>query len=137
MDESTQSQNRRSRRSNVLMAAAIETDNGLANVTLRNLSADGALIEGDGIPEKGAPVVFRKKDLVISGHIAWVNERRAGISFDAKLEPETVLRHIPEPRHRIEHQFKRPGLTSSHLTAEERRWCETFIWDGPLPSLQH
>lgn len=136
MDESTQTQNRRSRRSNVLMAAAIETENGLAKVTLRNLSADGALIEGDGIPQTGAPVVFRKKDLVISGNIAWVNERRAGISFDAKLEPETVLRHIPAPRHRIEHQFKRPGLTS-RLTPEERRWCETFIWDAPLPSVQH
>jgi hypothetical protein len=136
MDESTNTQNRRSRRSNVLMAAAIETENGLANVMLRNLSADGALIEGDGIPYEGAPVVFRKKDLVISGHIAWVNERRAGIAFDAKLEPETVMRHIPAPRHRIEQQFKRPGLTSQHLTAEERRWCETFIWDGPLPSYQ-
>ena len=136
MDESTQTQNRRSRRSNVLMAAAIETDTGLANVTLRNLSADGALIEGSGIPAEGAAVVFRKKDLVISGHIAWVNDRRAGISFDAKLEPEAVMRHIPAPRHRIEHQFKRPGLTTSHLTTEERRWCETFIWNGPLPSLQ-
>ena len=137
MDESSQTQNRRSRRSNVLMAAAIETENGLANVTLRNLSADGALIEGDGIPPAASPVVFRKKDLVISGHIAWVNERRAGISFDAKLEPETVLRHVPAPQHRIEQQFKRPGLTSSHLSVEERWWCETFIWDGPLPSVSN
>jgi len=62
--------------------------------------------------------------------------KKAGIAFDAKLEPETVMRHIPAPRHRIEQQFKRPGLTSQHLTAEERRWCETFIWDGPLPSYQ-
>ena len=137
MYESSQTQNRRSRRSNVLMAAAIETENGLANVTLRNLSADGALIEGNGIPAAESPVVFRKKDLVISGRIAWVNERRAGIAFDAKLEPETVLRHIPAPQHRIEQQFKRPGLTTSYLTAEERHWCETFIWDGPLPTLSN
>ena len=135
MDESIQAQNRRSRRSNVLMAAAIETESGQSGVTLRNLSADGALIEGDGIPPADSQVVFRKKDLVISGRIAWVNERRAGIAFDAKLEPETVLRHIPSPRHRIEQQFKRPGFRSP-LTDEERRWCATFIWDGPLPSLE-
>jgi len=136
MDESSMAQNRRSRRSNVLMAASIETPNGLANVTLRNLSADGALVEGDGIPESDCPVVFRKNDLVISGRIAWVNERRAGIAFDAKLEPETILRHIPSPKHRLEPRVRRPGLTTHALTESERRWCQTFIWDGPLPSVE-
>jgi hypothetical protein len=136
MDESSMTQNRRSRRSNVLMAAAIETHHGSANVTLRNLSADGALVEGSGIPLAGEPVVFRKKDLVISGRVAWVNERRAGISFDAKLEPETVLRHIPAPQHRLEQRMKRPGFSRHVLSESERRWCETFIWDGPLPSLE-
>ena len=135
MDESSMAQNRRSRRSNVLMAACIETANGLADVTLRNLSADGALVEGDGIPEADSPVVFRKKDLVISGRIAWVNDRRAGISFDAKLDPETILRHIPSPKDRIEATVKRPGFRQI-LTDTERRWCETFIWDGPLPSVE-
>ena len=132
MDESSISQNRRSRRSNVLMAAALETATGLANVTLRNLSADGALIEGDGLPEQGYAVIFRKKDLVISGRIAWVNGRRAGIAFDMKLDPETVLRHVPAPKHRIDRQFKRPGFSTS-LTEQERRWCETVLWGAPLP----
>lgn len=135
MDESSVTQNRRSRRSNVLMAAAIETATGPAKVTLRNLSAEGALIDGDDIPPAGEAIVFRKKDLVISGRIAWVNARRAGIAFDAKLDPETVLRHVPLPRHRIERQHKRPGFAPIALTEQEQRWCETFIWDGPLPSL--
>ena len=129
MDESSITQNRRSRRSNLLMAAALETAAGLVDVTLRNLSAEGALVEGDNIPETGEPVVFRKKDLVISGQVAWVNERRAGIAFDAKLEPETVLRHVPSPRNRIAQQFKRPRLSGSPLSPAEQRWCESFIWD--------
>jgi hypothetical protein len=136
MDESSITQNRRSRRSQVLMAAGIETAGGLVDVTLRNLSSDGALVEGVHLPEPGSPVVFHKNDLVISGRVAWVNERRAGIAFDTKLQPETVLRHIPSPKHRIEPSFKRPGLTSGTLSPEERHWCETFIWDRPLPSLQ-
>ena len=130
------SQNRRSRRSNVLMAASLQTASGIADVKLRNLSAEGALVEGDGIPEPGELLVFRKNELTVSGRIAWVSERRAGIAFDAKLQPETVLRHIPSPKHRIEPSFKRPGVTSRTLSPEERRWCETFIWDQPLPSLE-
>lgn len=135
MDESSMSQNRRSRRSNVLMAATLESATGTAKVTLRNLSADGALVEGDRIPAAGSDLVFRKKDLAVGGKIAWVSDRRAGIAFDAKLEPETVLRHIPSPRHRIEPSFKRPRL-SERLSEAERRWCETFIWDRPLPSVE-
>lgn len=136
MDEGSLSQNRRSRRSNVLMAACLETASGSANVTLRNLSAEGALVEGDRIPAPGEQLVFRKNELAVSGKVAWVTERRAGIAFDAKLRPETVLRHIPAPKHRIEPSFKRPGLTSGVLSPEERRWCETFIWDRPLPSME-
>jgi hypothetical protein len=135
MDESSMSQSRRSQRSNVLMAATLETATGTAKVTLRNLSADGALVEGDRIPEEGSALVFRKNDLAVGGKVAWVSERRAGISFDTKLEPETVLRHIPSPRHRIEPSFKRPALTG-RMSEEERRWCETFLWDRPLPSVE-
>ncbi len=136
MDEGSKSQNRRSRRSNVLMAASLETASGTAKVTLRNLSAEGALVEGERIPGAGEQLVFRKNDLAVSGRIAWVSDRRAGIAFDAKLQPDTVLRHIPSPRHRIESSFKRPRLSSRGLSPEERRWCETFLWAGPLPSLE-
>lgn len=133
MDESSMRQNRRSRRSNVLLAASLETATGTTKVTLRNLSSEGALVEGDRIPEAGEQLIFRKNDLAVRGKVAWVTERRAGIAFDAKLQPETVLRHIPAPRHRAELNFKRPRLSSPPLSAEERRWCEAFIWDRSLP----
>jgi hypothetical protein len=135
MDESSMTQNRRTRRSNVLMAATLESAAGTAKVTLRNLSAEGALVEGDRIPEQGSTLVFHKKDLAVAGKIAWVSDRRAGIAFDTQLAPETVLRHIPAPKHRMEPSFKRPGFTE-RLSDAERRWCESFIWDRPLPSVQ-
>jgi hypothetical protein len=136
MDESSTAQNRRSRRSKLLMAATVETVSGTVGVTLRDLSAEGALVEGDGISEPGSLVVFRKKELSVSGRVAWVNERRAGIAFDAKLQPETVLRHVPAPRHRVDPVFKRPRLASHALTAEEKHWCQTLIWGPPLPSVE-
>jgi hypothetical protein len=136
MDESSNTQNRKSRRSNLLMAATIETSEGSIGVTLRNLSSEGALVEGDGMTGPGSQVVFRKNELCVSGRIAWVNDRRAGIAFDAKLRPETVLRHIPVPRLRIEPRVKRPPLSSHTLSPEEQRWCETLVWGRPISTIE-
>ena len=135
MDESSITQNRRARRSNLLMAATIESDDRSFSVTLRNLSATGALIEAKENLTAGSSVVFRKKDLQVRGTIAWVSDRRAGIAFETALDPQTVLRHIPAPRHRIEPSFKRPGLATVEMTPQERRWFETFVSTAPLPSI--
>ena len=44
--------NRRSRRSPVLLAASIEVGGTSLKVKLRNLSEEGALIEGERLPEE-------------------------------------------------------------------------------------
>ena len=54
MDESGTTQNRRSRRSQLLMTATLEISGRAVKVKLRNLSADGARIEGDHLPIEGA-----------------------------------------------------------------------------------
>jgi hypothetical protein len=134
MDESSITQNRRSRRSNLLMAASLEHSGGATSVTLRNLSAEGALIEGDHGLAVGTPITFRKKELAVTGRIAWTADRRAGIAFDMALDPETVLRHVPAPKAQSETICKRPGF-HGQMTPEERRFAQT-VWDRPLPSIQ-
>ena len=47
MDESSMMQNRRSRRSPVLLAATVDVGGKPVAVKLRNLSEEGALIEGE------------------------------------------------------------------------------------------
>jgi hypothetical protein len=126
MDQSSNSQNRKTRRSNVLMAASLELSGTSLPVKLRNLSAEGALVEGDKLPVEGASILFRKGDLSVPGHIAWAKTRHAGISFSRKLEPEQVLRHIPAPKARVKPDFRRPGLKSS-LSEEERRYGEQWL----------
>lgn len=135
MDESSNSQNRRSRRSNVLMAASIEAAGSSMPVRLRNLSAEGALIEGEDLPIEGTNVLFRKNELAASGQVAWVKGRRAGVAFNTKLDPETVLRHVPQPRPRAKTSFKRPGLGARELSPEERRFAETWVVSGPITPL--
>lgn len=127
MDESSNTQNRRSRRSNVLLSASIEFSGTALPVKLRNLSTEGALIEGDNLPVEGSEVVFRKAELSVAGRIAWVEGKRAGLAFPEKLAPEAVLRHIPAPRARVKPDFRRPGLSSQPLSKGELRFGEDFL----------
>jgi len=105
MDESGISYDRRSPRLHVWMAATLEHGGGVIPVTLRNLSAEGALIEGDHGLAPGDFIVFRRQELAASGRIAWADGRRAGITFDTALTPEIVLRHVPTRRTRPDARY--------------------------------
>jgi len=132
MDERGIIQNRRSQRANLWMAASLEHDGQVLPVTLRNLSADGALVEGDHGLQPGAQIVFCRQDLKAEGLIAWVADRRAGIAFAMSLDPETVLRQIPSPRPICELHHKRLGFRG-RLVEQERRIGES-LWHRPLPT---
>lgn len=132
MDQSNNPQNRKSRRSNVLMSASLELSGTSLPVKLRNLSADGALVEGDKLPVEGAEILFRKGDLAVAGRVAWAKTRHAGISFACKLDPEQVMRHIPTPRPHVKPDFRRPGLRSGSLSEQERQFGERWLWNSRL-----
>ncbi|HEU0309761.1 MAG TPA: PilZ domain-containing protein [Sphingomicrobium sp.] len=130
MDESSNSQNRKTRRSNVLMSASLELSGTSVPVKLRNLSAEGALVEADKLPIEGASVLFRKGDLSMPGRVAWVNGRQAGVNFAQNLNPDQLMRHIPTPRPRVAPDFRRTGLKGT-LTAQERQFGEAWVWRLP------
>lgn len=133
MDESIATQNRRSRRSNVLLTAALETEGEMLPVKLRNLSSEGALVEARQLPAAGKSIVFHRKELSVSGRVAWVNGSHAGVAFDRRLPADLVLRHVPSPRPRVKPDFRRPGLACREMSAEERRLVESWVWN-PGPS---
>ena len=135
MDESSCSQNRRSRRSNVLMAATVEFDGATVEAKLRNLSKEGALVEGAVLPAIGQEVKFRKGELLAWGTIAWRAGNRAGIAFAQPLDPESVLHHVPTPRPRIASEHRRPRLRGQELTPGERKIAEDWIFGTPLPKI--
>ncbi len=135
MDESETSQNRRTRRSNVLMTATLELSGVALPVKLRNLSAEGALVEGDTLPVDGAQLLFCKGDLRVSGQVAWTKGRRAGITFARLLEPKQLLHHVPVPRPRVKLDFRRPGLATRALTAQERKLAQDWVVIATVPPL--
>jgi hypothetical protein len=132
MDESSTTHNRRSRRSNVLLTATLEVQGEQLPVKLRNLSAEGALVEGKLLPAADTQIVFRRKELDVRGHIAWVSGNHAGVAFNRKLDPEQVLRHVPPPRPKMQIDFRRPGFNVRDFSPEQRRMIERWMWSpGP------
>jgi len=133
MDSSSPCQNRRSRRSQVLLAATLEVAGVGRAIKLRNLSAEGALVEGGDLPAESSQVRFIRNELSVPGRIVWVKGSFAGIAFDEMLQPDQVLRHVPAPRPKIQPKHWRPGFTQRHMTPEQRRLAESWVWS---PSTQ-
>jgi hypothetical protein len=133
MDQSSVAQNRKSRRSPVLLNATIEAGGLLLAVKLRNLSVEGALIEGAPLPPEGSETIFERNDMRLSGRIVWVQGKYAGIAFDTPLNREEVLRHIPDPSPKRQPpiEFRRPGFTCRPLSDYERRNLETWLATAP------
>ena len=129
MDQSSVAQNRKSGRSPVLLSAKVVVGGAEVPVILRNLSAEGALIEGAELPAEGAVTKFTRNDLSVVGRIVWVEGRYAGVAFDRRLEREEILRQVPQPRQRIESKFRRPGLASQPLSEADRQMIQ--MWATP------
>ena len=125
-------QNRRSRRSPVLLAASVEVDGVVMPVKLRNLSEEGALIEGESLPSEGTITFFERNDLRLKSRVVWVEGRYAGVAFARALKSEEVLRNVPKPRLRIDPDFRRPGLACRPLTADERKMVERWMTASPV-----
>lgn len=127
MDESSITQNRRSRRSPVLLTATIYVAAIPVTVKLRNLSEQGALIESDRLPPEGTETFFERKDMRLKSRIVWVQGKYAGVAFDTPLKREEVLRQIPAPKQKAQQDFRRPGLACRPLSAHERNMVESWL----------
>ena len=100
MDSSDNCQNRRSRRSQVLLTAELEHAGECLSVKLRNLSSEGALVESDKLPLEGTPVEFRRNELQAAGRpigvTLWWLEQTGRLRFEqGRLdEAEEKLRAV-------------------------------------------
>jgi hypothetical protein len=116
------------RRSNVLLTGTIEWHGKLLPVTLRNLSAEGALASGDQLPRAGSKIRFQRNELTADCTVMWVHAHHAGLKFNRPLPKSVVLKHRPEPpRPQVASSPARPGFSRRVLTEEEKRVLEE--WD--------
>ena len=134
MDQSSTNQNRRSRRSPVFLAATVEVAGVPQPVKLRNLSEEGALIEGEHLPLEGTTTFFQRNDLRLKSRVIWVLGTYAGVAFARPLRSDEVLRNVPQPRQRQDADFRRPGLACRPLSSYERRMLESWMTASPAGS---
>lgn len=134
MDESSVSHNRRSRRSPVFLTASIELGGAVHHVKLRNLSPEGALVEGAQALSEQSDVLFKRNDLSVAARIAWVQGKYAGIVFDYPLDPGEILRHVTrrEAKPVPPQLYARPALTRHALSHAERRWIADWMESSAL-----
>ena len=104
----------------------------MTSVKLRNLSEEGALVEGDQLPLEGSTTFFERNELRVKSRVAWVHGSFAGLAFARPLRKEEVLRNVPSPRPRLKADFRRPGLACRPLSPEERKLVERWMTESPV-----
>lgn len=134
MDESAFNSNRRHSRANVLLKATLEIPGASLTVVLRNLSQEGALVQGDQLPAIGQRVLFHRQGLSVPSRVAWCHSRLAGIEFDFPLFPRELLRHVPTSERKVPSPLgsRRPGLGANPLTDAERQLIEGWAGAGAI-----
>ena len=132
MDDPPAESNRRSARKPVLLAASIEVAGEAVPVKLRNLSEEGALLEGAPLPPSGTTVWFERGVLRLIGTIVWADGRYAGIRFARRLDAAEVLRHIATPKVQADQGHYRPAVTRHNLSPSEQRMIDE--WNRPPPA---
>lgn len=127
---------RRSVRSSVMLAATIEAGEACLQVRVVNLSANGALVQGEQLPGDDVPVTFRCGGLEVPGWMAWVRPPLGGINFDMKVNPNAALQSVRATHMVIRdtrpQDFRRPGFRGNQLTAEQRRIVENWAREQKL-----
>lgn len=111
-----------------MLTATLDQSGSSIDVILRNLSREGALVQGDELPDEGEKVLFHRQGLSVPGRVAWSRGRIAGIEFDFPLYPRELLRHIPQPNRPAKPASpgRRPGLAAKPLSAVERAMMEQW-----------
>jgi hypothetical protein len=72
----------RAPRKNLFLTATIRSGGVSAPVRIRNLSEKGAMVDGQALPEPGAPLILQRLEVEMRGVVAWRAEGRCGIQFE-------------------------------------------------------
>ena len=82
---------RATKRSRLLLTAQMESERGVSEVHLLNISAAGAKLDAEAPPARGERITLVHADLRVSGTVAWVEEHRFGMAFDAPIDQRFLI----------------------------------------------
>lgn len=84
-------------RSNVFLTATLVAGGMPRAVRVRNISAQGALIDGVSLPAQGIQVTLRRGDLSSEGEVAWQEGAQCGLRFRTEVTVADWVRRIGHP----------------------------------------
>ncbi|MCL6698295.1 PilZ domain-containing protein [Sphingomonas sp. NSE70-1] len=79
-------EHRHSSRTHLFVIATLCWNEGSTPAHIRNMSAKGALIEAAVLPQPGSLIVLKRGSLEVSGRVAWVSARQAGLAFGTLVD---------------------------------------------------
>lgn len=88
---------RRGPRYRLLLVARLFTTTGERIVKLRDISAAGAMIEGDRIPAPGTDILLQRGSLELFATIVWTKDGQAGLVFDQPLTEAELWLQVNAP----------------------------------------
>jgi hypothetical protein len=99
-------------------------------VRIRNISAGGVLVQGDGLPPTGTSLDFRRADLTVRAEVVWSEAKFAGLRFDNAMIQAGLLRSVPpHPPAPDPGDYRRPGFRPRRLSEAEQAWIRTLSRD--------
>jgi hypothetical protein len=81
----------------VFLAGALDYESKSVAVRIRNLSENGALVEGDELPPLGENVHLARARNSVGGKLVWQANGQGGINFDFQIDVESWVRGIGHP----------------------------------------
>jgi len=72
------------------------------------------------MPVEQSEIVFQRNDLRVAARVAWVKGHQAGIAFANPLSTQEVLRNVPQPKARVQSEYRRPGFSPRALPRQEQ-----------------
>ncbi len=131
---SAQGSDKRGReRMRVLLAARLVTTFNDRPVKIRDLSGEGAMIEGDAMPSEGTDVILQRGPIEVFASVVWSDGRQCGLEFETVLEEEDFLTLLnpPMPSQTIAAPTPRHSpLRSEPITPES--WAAARDWVHPI-----
>jgi hypothetical protein len=94
---SMEAESQPAKRMRVLLAARLVTKFNDRPVTIRDISNEGAMIEGGVVPSEGTLVVLQRGWIEVFATVAWSDGRKCGLNFETVLNDDDFLTFLNPP----------------------------------------
>jgi hypothetical protein len=119
-------------RRRVMLTARLSTPVSNERVRLRDVSPNGARIEGENLPALGTPVQLTRGTFTVFGQMIWNDGETGGVEFDEPLDEARLLEILKglSSGPAAQEPYRRAGLRHRQSTgprfSDGKGWVDAF-----------